>query len=157
MITERASILADERGASLIELALVAPLLAGLLMGMVDISRGYSEKLQLEQAAQRSIERVMQQKISSGDMIGTLEAEAANAAGVPVASADGDSWLECSSDGVSWARTTSSTCSTTYYARYVSVSVAKSFTPMFGGRYFPNADSNGAITITGKASMRVGQ
>ena len=157
MMDKRTSILADERGASLIELALVAPLFAGLLMGMVDISRGYSEKLQLEQAAQRSIERVMQQKMDSGDLVDTLEAEAADAADVPDSAADADSWLECSSNGVSWARTTSSTCSTTYYARYVSVSVAKSFTPMFGGRYFPNADSNGAITITGKASMRVGQ
>jgi Flp pilus assembly protein TadG len=157
MTGNRASLLADESGASLIELALVAPLLAGLLMGMVDISRGYSEKLQLEQAAQRSIERVMQQKIASGDIVTTLESEAAAGAGVPVSAADADSWLECSSDGVSWARTTSVTCSTTYYARYVSVSVVKSFTPMFGGRFFPNADANGAITITGKASMRLGQ
>ena len=157
MTITRASILQDERGASLIELALVAPLLAGLLMGMVDISRGYSEKLLLEQAAQRSIERAMQQQIASGNLVTTLETEAAAAAGVPVTAADADSWLECSADGVSWARTTSSTCSTTYYARYVSVSVVKSFTPMFGGRYFPNANSNGAITITGKASMRLGQ
>ena len=157
MIGKRASLLADERGTSLIELALVAPLLAGLLMGMVDISRGYSDKLQLEQAAQRSIERVMQEKIDSGDMVDTLEAEAAEAAGVDVSAAAADSWLECSSDGVSWSRATSATCSTIYYARYVSVSVAKSFTPMFGGKFFPNADANGAITITGKASMRVGQ
>jgi Flp pilus assembly protein TadG len=157
MTNKRTSILADERGASLIELALVAPLFAGLLMGMVDISRGYSEKLQLEQAAQRSIERVMQQKMDSGDLVDTLESEAADAADVDVSAANGDSWLECSADGVTWTRVTTATCSTTYYARYVSVSVAKSFTPMFGGRFFPNADANGAITITGKASMRLGQ
>ena len=35
----------DERGTSLIEMAMLAPLLATLTIGMVDISRGYSEKL----------------------------------------------------------------------------------------------------------------
>ena len=32
----------DEGGASIIELALVAPILATLLVGMVDLSRAYS-------------------------------------------------------------------------------------------------------------------
>ncbi len=31
----------DEGGASIIELALVAPFLAAMIIGMVDISRGY--------------------------------------------------------------------------------------------------------------------
>ena len=45
---------------SIIELALVAPILASLLIGMVDISRAYSAKLPIEQAAQRAIEKVQQ-------------------------------------------------------------------------------------------------
>ncbi len=49
----------DERGTSVIELALVAPILASLVIGMSDLSRAYSAKLQLEQAAQRSIEKAM--------------------------------------------------------------------------------------------------
>ena len=55
----------DDRGASIIELALVAPILASLLIGMVDLSRAYSSKLLLEQAAQRSIEKVQQYQASS--------------------------------------------------------------------------------------------
>ena len=43
----------DERGASIIELALTAPFLAAMVIGMVDISRGYHAKLTLEQVAQR--------------------------------------------------------------------------------------------------------
>ena len=50
----------DEGGASIIELALVAPILATLLIGMVDLSRAYSRKLMLEQAAQRAIEKIQQ-------------------------------------------------------------------------------------------------
>ncbi|WP_310467629.1 pilus assembly protein, partial [Sphingomonas sp.] len=55
----RPGIRRDERGASVVELALVAPFLAAMLIGMVDMSNGYSDKLQLEQAAQRSIEKAM--------------------------------------------------------------------------------------------------
>ena len=47
----------DKRGAAIIELGLAAPILATMLIGMVDLGRGYSMKLQLEQAAQRAIER----------------------------------------------------------------------------------------------------
>ena len=39
------SLFRDERGTSIIELALVAPLLATLVIGMSDLSRGYSAKL----------------------------------------------------------------------------------------------------------------
>ena len=52
------SLARDERGASIIEMAMVTPLLGSLLIGMVDISRAYSAKLQLEQSAYRAIEKV---------------------------------------------------------------------------------------------------
>jgi Flp pilus assembly pilin Flp len=54
------SLRADNRGAALIELALVAPVLALMTVGVVDLSNGFGRKLRLEQAAQRSIEKVMQ-------------------------------------------------------------------------------------------------
>ena len=50
----------NERGAAVIELALVAPVLALMTIGIVDMSNAFSRKLALEQAAQRSIEKVMQ-------------------------------------------------------------------------------------------------
>jgi len=50
----------SERGAAVIELALVAPILAVLTIGMVDLSNAYSRKLALEQGAQRAIEKIMQ-------------------------------------------------------------------------------------------------
>lgn len=51
---------AEERGAAIIELAIVAPVLALMTIGVVDLSNGFSRKLQLEQGAQRAIEKVMQ-------------------------------------------------------------------------------------------------
>jgi len=49
-----------ERGAAIIELAFVAPVIALMTVGVVDLSNGFSAKLRLEQASQRSIEKVMQ-------------------------------------------------------------------------------------------------
>ena len=50
----------EQRGAVIIELAFVAPVIALMTVGVVDLSNGFSNKLRLEQAAQRSIEKVMQ-------------------------------------------------------------------------------------------------
>lgn len=50
----------DESGAAITELALVAPILAVMAAGVIDISTAYSRKLGLEQGAQRAIEKIMQ-------------------------------------------------------------------------------------------------
>src|SRR5438876_373458 len=50
----------DRRGAAVIELALVAPVMALMVIGIVDISNAFSHKLALEQGVQRAIERIEQ-------------------------------------------------------------------------------------------------
>jgi Flp pilus assembly protein TadG len=50
----------NERGTSTIELAIVAPVLALIVAGVSDIAIAYGRSLELEQAAQRAIEKVMQ-------------------------------------------------------------------------------------------------
>jgi Flp pilus assembly pilin Flp len=50
----------DQRGTAVIELALVAPVLALLIMGAVDVGGAFSRRLALEQGAQRAVEKVMQ-------------------------------------------------------------------------------------------------
>lgn len=50
----------DERGTAIIELAVVAPVLALLVMGAVDVGGAFSRRLALEQGAQRAVEKVMQ-------------------------------------------------------------------------------------------------
>lgn len=141
----------DERGASIIELALVAPILATLLIGMVDLSRAYSHKLQLEQAAQRAIEKIQQYQ-SSTSTYGTLQAEAAAAAGVPTSDVVIDFWLEC--DGTR-AGNYNSVCATGQtYGRWVSVDITGTFTPMFRVRRWMGSNADGTFTIHGIAGMR---
>ncbi|HUE79054.1 MAG TPA: TadE/TadG family type IV pilus assembly protein [Sphingomicrobium sp.] len=151
MIKRLRSLARDERGASIIEMAMVTPVLATLLIGMVDISRAYAAKLQLEQAAQRSIEKVMQYQ-TGASTYSTLYTEAADAAGVPVTDVTVDYWLEC--NGARAANYTDSCSSGQTYARYISVAVDKDFQPMFGTRFFPGANPDGTFTITGEAGLR---
>ena len=146
-----ARIARDDRGASIIELALVAPILASLLIGMVDMSRAYSYKLNLEQSAQRVIEKVQQYQ-STTSTYDTLQSEAAAAAGVPVSDVTIDYWLEC--DGSRQSDYNTSCSGSQTYARWVTVSVQGTFTPMFRSKYYPRANSNGTFTIIGKAGMR---
>ena len=141
----------DESGASIIELAMVAPVLAALLMGMVDISRAYSARLQLEQAAQRSIEKVQQYRTTTSTY-STLQTEAATAAGVSTTDVTVDYWLEC--NGVRQTAYTTVCPTVQTRVRYITVSITKKFSPMFGTRFFPGANSDGTYTITADAGLR---
>lgn len=149
----------NERGTSVVELGLIAPVMLTLLVGMVDAARAYSFKLGLEQAAQRSIEKVMQYRANKSTY-DTLYTEAVDAAGVTAAQVDVKYWLEC--NGVS-KYVSKSTMEANYsqncpsgeiYARYISVTVSKNFDPMFGTRFFPGANSDGTFTIKGIAGIR---
>ena len=139
----------DERGNSLVELGLVAPILSVMFIGMVDLSQAYSAKLELEQAAQRSIEKVMQYQ-TQYSTYGTLQTEAANAAGVPTSQVTVNYWHEC--NGVKTA-TYNTVCVNQTESRYIEVSINKDYTPTFGTRFLPGA-VNGKLTLNGKAGLR---
>ena len=140
----------DHRGTAVMELALVAPIFATMLIGMVDIGRGYSMKLQLEQAAQRSIEKVMNGQADRGSAA-ALKTEAATVAAVAESAVTVDFWLECDS-----ARQSNydSTCSTGAVSRrYLTVQITKIFTPMFATKWL-GANSDGTFTVIGKTGVR---
>jgi Flp pilus assembly pilin Flp len=147
---KRLRILRDDRGASIVEMGLAAPILATLLVGMIDLSRAYSTRLQLEQVAQRTIEKVQISEFKYSDLSG-LETEAATAAGTG-ATAHADAWLEC--NGVRKNLWTDACTAGQSYARYVEVEVTREFEPYFNvGWFTPNA--NGDILLTGTAGVRV--
>jgi Flp pilus assembly protein TadG len=55
---KRIRLLANDRGAAVIEMALIAPVLALGVIGIVDVSNAYSRKLALEQGVQRAVEKI---------------------------------------------------------------------------------------------------
>lgn len=146
----------DERGASIIEMAMVMPVLGSMLIGMVDISRAYSAKLQLEQSAYRAIEKVQQYQATESTYT-TLKSEAATAAqaaGFNVTDSDVtlDFWLEC--NGTRQADYDTSCTSGQTYARWVTVDIQAKFTPMFSSSKWPGSNSDGTYTLHGKAGLR---
>lgn len=147
----KSPLLLDTRGLAAVELALVVPVLAVFLIGMVDLGRGFSAKLQLEQASQRAIEKVMNGQ-ADVTVATALQTEAALVASVPISQVTVDYWLEC--DGVRQA-TYASSCSTgAAYRRYMSVAITKSFVPLFSTR-FEGAKADGTYDVTGITSVRI--
>ena len=141
----------DQRGAAIIEMAMAAPILSLMLIGMVDLSRGYSAKLQLEQAAQRSIEKVMQGSKNT-TVYDSLKTEAATAAGVAESAVAVDYWLECNGSRAGDYETNCATGQS--YARYLSVEITKVYRPMFKMRFL-GAKADGTYDLKGKAGIRV--
>ncbi len=141
----------DKRGTAAIELALIAPIFAVMVVGVVDLSQGFSMKLQLEQAAQRSIEKVMNGQANT-TTAAALKTEAASVAGVDESAVAVDFWLEC--DGTR-AATYSSVCTSGQaYARWMSVAITKSYSPMFAKKW-AGANANGTYTIVGRTGVRI--
>ena len=162
MIQHMRKLARDDRGTSVIELALLAPLLATLVIGMSDISLAYSQKLQLEQAAQRAIEKAMQgiQGDDSTDIFNGLKAEAAATAGVEEDAVDVRYWLEC--DGVSM-NTNPATMADDYdqvctgtqvYSRHLNVSIEKTYTPTFKVHWL-GSNTDGTFNLVGESGLRV--
>lgn len=154
------TIFREERGAAIIELAFVAPVIALMTVGVVDLSNGFGYKLRAEQAAQRSIEKIMQTtgvttvedtiaaeavcQFNGTDANGTCKTAPLTTADVVVTHR-----LEC--DGVV---TTNPDCTGTQKeARWVQVTVATDYTPMFP-IHFSGIEGNGKYHIQAIAGMR---
>lgn len=139
----------DQSGTSVIEFGLFAPVLGLMLMGITDLSMGYSRKLELEQAAYRALEKI--QIGYSTARYETLQGEAAAAAGVPASSVVVDRWLECDR-----ARQTSfiGTCpGGQETARYVGLTINGSYTPRFD--FGVMTTTAGTVPISAFKSVRI--
>ena len=157
MIGFRKSLLRDEDGTSIVEMGLLLPVMATVVIGVADVSRAYSQKLQLEQAAYRSIEKVQQYQSneSTYDTLKNDAAAAANSAGftdVTTSSVTVDYWLECNGVRQTTYDTSCSTLPAT--ARWISVDVTHNFTPMFASNKWPGSNTDGSYTLHGRAALR---
>lgn len=165
----------DQRGVAVIELALIAPVFMLVVVGVVDISNAFSNKLALEQGAQRAIEKIMQ--TTEDDTVeGTLKSEAVcqvngiNADGTcktsPITTSNVTvTWrLECvntTSRAIASTRTSTDpaafdalTCGATEKeARYIEVRVTNRYTPMFP-IHFAAINSDRTYHLSATAGMR---
>ncbi|HWU92761.1 MAG TPA: TadE/TadG family type IV pilus assembly protein [Sphingomicrobium sp.] len=164
----------DERGAAIIELAIIAPVFALMTVGIVDMSNAFGRKLALEQGAQRAIEKIMQ---TTGETTveDTIKAEAVcqvngvNADSTcktsPITAADVTVTyrLECTdSAGAITAQTSTDattfdgyTCGsgTVSEAKYIQVGVVDTYTPLFP-IHFAALNGDGTYHLSATAGMR---
>jgi Flp pilus assembly protein TadG len=166
-------LLADSRGAAVIELALIAPILAMLIIGVTDISVAYGHRLELEQAVQRSMERVMQTtgvdtventikneavcQYNGRDGNGNCKTDRISAADVTV-----NYRLECLAGGAVASTQQSSdaatfdtfTCSAGQTeSRYISATAVDTYVPMFNIHFGTGPD--GVYNLSATAGVRV--
>lgn len=153
----------DDRGTAIIELALFAPILAVMVIGVIDMSNAFGRKLALEQAAQRAIEKVMQ-TTGIKSVADTIIDEVADQADIP----DDEKAekitvtysLECDDDDplTSTDADTFDTyaCAegTVRESRYIEVEVNDVYEPMFPVHFSSYNADLGGYAITAKAGMR---
>ena len=169
------TLLRTERGAAIIELALIAPVFALMTIGIVDVSNAYSRKLSLEQGAQRAIEKIMQttQDLPVNDALKAeavcqVNGQAKNDAGVEtcktglitiddVAVTD---TLEClAADGSVAATKTGADAlgdcdAGQTQTRYKSVQVTNVYKPMFPVHFLGYNSDDGGYKVIAVAGMR---
>jgi Flp pilus assembly protein TadG len=167
----------SEDGAALVELAIVAPVLAMLVAGVADISIAYSRELEIEQAAQRAIEKVMQtsgddtpadaikkeacfQINGSADVTDDMDTEdtaddvtSTECAGGRLDMSDITVVFELTCDGTAVANYDSECAPTQTTKRYVSVTINDTYDPVFPITW--GTGSDGVYNLSTTVGVRV--
>lgn len=159
----------NHKGAAIIEMALIAPVLALGVVGIVDVSNAYGRKLAFEQGAQRAIEKIMQTtqdqtvddtvkneavcQVNGANSDGTCKTGVISTSNVTV-----NYRLECTSGGTTTVYTgvdaATDCASNQKQAQYVSVTVSGSYTPMFPIHFASLTQSDGTYHLSATAGMR---
>jgi Flp pilus assembly pilin Flp len=164
----------DERGTSVIELALIAPMLAAVTMGIIDLSTGFSRRMQVTEAVNRTIEKVAAKNFevpsgTSGPDYTYIKEDAAEGAKVPTSAVTVTRWLECNGveqdhfDGTCPADDTRTECQVSnpnpdlgcapVMARYLQVRVDTTFKPAFATIFARRSD--GTFPVYAEAAVRI--
>ncbi|MEA1071555.1 TadE/TadG family type IV pilus assembly protein [Sphingomonas sp. LY29] len=136
----------DRRGVATIELAIMAPVLATMIVGVVDLSNAFGRKLALEQATQRAVEKVMQTTLEA-TAEDVIKGEAAAQAGIDTSAVTVTYQLECNE--VKQALYSSECAATERESRYLLVTANDKYTPMFPVKFLGiNADGTYHLSST---------
>jgi hypothetical protein len=143
------AIKSDERGTSVIELALAAPVLLLFATCVIDLAGCLTSKFALQQAVDRTMQLVSVQPPRTD--YSDVRAIAAGFAEVPVGEVTQASWLEC--DGVREASFNGFCDSGQEVGRFLSITIRSSRTLSLPyGRLVPEG---GAIPIVATATLRL--
>lgn len=124
----------DERGLSVVELGLVAPVLTLFVAGIIDLSMGLAQRFAMQQAVNQTLELVMvrppQMDADDSEIdFSYVKSAAASAAGVSEDQVELDWWLQCEDERMADFDDTCDAGEDS--ARYLSVQVEKPFSGNF--------------------------
>ena len=119
----------DRRGVSALELALLGPLLALLLLGTVDVGGVMQQGLLLRQAVRAGAVYAVQWPTDTTGMSNAITAALPSGMNATVSTPTSSCGCWTSSGGVAAASCTS-TCSSGNLQTYVTLSVSKSYSPL---------------------------
>jgi len=140
--------LVGEEAVSLIETALLLPVLLLMMVGAVDFGRAYYAAIEVQSAAEAGALYGVQYPSDTTGMVSAAKADATNVTGLtPVASFG----CECfdGTSAISSCTTEPSTCGTNNFINYAEVDTTATYTTLLK---YPGIAST--ITLTGKARMR---
>jgi len=149
----------DERGLGLIEIAALAPFLALLAVGVIDITGAVTKRVKIQYAVSRTVELaaahgLQQSKTADAYDFDFYKQHAATAAGISADQVSTDFWLECGSAGVRQPASVKLCPVGQTSAQYLKLIVNSSFTPMFSIRALGGAVGS-SYTIVTEAAVRV--
>ena len=153
-LTARIDFLRSEEASSLVEMAVLLPLLLLLLLGAVDFGRGYYLASEVASAAHAGAEFAVQNADNiSGESTSITNAAKSDAPDVPGISVAAPVWgCECS-DGTSYSAncaTMPTGCSANWVYK-VTITASATYTPMFAWPGIPST-----IALSSSATMRSG-
>jgi Flp pilus assembly protein TadG len=138
------------RGQAIAELALIAPLLILLLIGLVEVGRFADLSIMVGNAARAGVQYGAQNLVTAADTTGMQNAATADAQNVAGITATASSFCKCADGSASTCQPTD--CSANHRLTYVTVTTTGTFTSLI---HF--AKIQPSITIGGSATMRVAE
>ncbi|MCT2398234.1 TadE/TadG family type IV pilus assembly protein [Novosphingobium mangrovi (ex Huang et al. 2023)] len=149
-------VLEDRKGAAVMELGLVLPVLLFMIAGMIDVSRFVCATIDVEQAAQRTTAFALAKRPTSSNAT-YLATEAASAAGVSTQDVTAEIFLEC--DGVRQSKFNTPCAAGETSARFVSIAIQRDVPLQFDwaamGSMFGMQSIGSSITVHGDSLVRI--
>lgn len=140
------SLVRSERGQSLVELALMIPVLGMLLFGAIDFGRGYYLSIEVSNAARAGAQFGVENASAAG-MRNAAKSDAPDVAGITATASYG---CECP-DGTGQVTDCSSSPGCANAVNYVKVTTHATYTPLIPWPGIPSS-----IPLQGQAKMRIG-
>ena len=139
-----------DRGQALAEMAIIAPLLVLLMIGLVEIGRYAHFSILVSNAARAGVQYGAQNLVTAADRPGMQTAATADAQNLGAISANASFFCTCADGATSTCLPTD--CTTSHRLVYVQVDTTGTFTSMVHlGNILPT------LTIRGHAVMRAAQ